>query len=162
MTDRISELAGQILDAYKKAGKKIVTAESCTGGLVAGAITEIAGSSAVFERGYVTYSNGAKREVLTVPSNHFQPDGCGSVAEETARAMAEGALSRSHAAVSVAVTGVAGPGGGSSQKPVGLVYFASSVMDGETLAEHHVFEGGRAAIRRAAVIRALEILLERA
>jgi nicotinamide-nucleotide amidase len=133
------------------------TAESCTGGLVAGAITEIAGSSAWFDRGFVTYSNEAKAELLGVPVSVL--DEHGAVSEPTARAMAEGALARSRAAIAVAITGVAGPGGGSPDKPVGLVCFAWAVRAGPTRVVTRRFPGDRAAVRRAAVIAALAGLL---
>ena len=135
----------------------IVTAESCTGGLVAGALTEIAGSSDVFERGFVTYSNAAKIEALGVPEATLRAHG--AVSEATARAMAEGALQRSLADASVAVTGVAGPGGGTGEKPVGLVHFAVARRGGETIAvEHRLGDIGRQQIRLASVDVALNLL----
>jgi nicotinamide-nucleotide amidase len=137
------------------AGRNLLcaTAESCTGGLVAGAITEIAGSSAWFERGFVTYSNEAKTEALGVPAATLAQHG--AVSEPTARAMAEGALARSRAHLAVAVTGVAGPGGGSPEKPVGMVCFAWAVRDGPTRVATRHFAGDRAAVRRASVLEAL-------
>lgn len=135
---------------------KIATAESCTGGLVAGALTAIAGSSAVVERGFVTYSNEAKSEMLGVPVILIQS--VGAVSEEVARAMAEGALTHSLADVAVAVTGVAGPGGGSPEKPVGLVHFACARRGGAVRhVERQFGDIGREGIREASVIQALEL-----
>lgn len=136
---------------------RIVTAESCTGGLVAALLTDIAGSSAVFERGFVTYSNRAKEELLGVPGDLIAD--CGAVSEAVARAMAEGALRESHAHISVAITGVAGPGGGTAMKPVGLVHLAAA-RDNRTLAAETLRLGdiGRSEIRLAAVGTALELL----
>jgi nicotinamide-nucleotide amidase len=133
------------------------TAESCTGGLVAGAITDIAGSSGWFERGFVTYSNEAKMEELGVPDATLARHG--AVSEATARAMAEGALTHSRAAIAVAITGVAGPAGGTPQKPVGMVCFAWAARGSPAVAETRHFPGDRAAVRGASVIVALEGLL---
>ncbi len=149
--------ARRVLDAYRARGWKLVTAESCTGGLIAATLTEIAGSSDVVERGYVTYSNEAKSELLGVPNETISRHG--AVSEEAARAMAAGALQRSHADVAVAVTGIAGPGGATPKKPVGLVHLALAAQ-GQTVAhERHVFPGDRAAIRHAAVERAFALLM---
>jgi nicotinamide-nucleotide amidase len=137
----------------------IATAESCTGGLIAGCLTEIAGSSAVVERGFVTYSNEAKTEMLGVPAAVIAS--VGAVSEEVARAMAEGALAHSRAGLTVAVTGVAGPGGGSPEKPVGLVHFGCAMRDAETLHRRVVFDGDRSDVRRETVRTALEMLRER-
>lgn len=160
----IAELAARVVAENAALGRKVATAESCTGGLVAGAITEIAGSSAVLDRGYVTYSNEAKMEMLGVPRDIIEAFGAVSVA--CAWAMAKGALERSHADVAVAISGVAGPGGGSPQKPVGTVVFARVARgeNGEPEGELKFFEGGdgpdgRAEIRRQATICALELLL---
>ena len=136
----------------------LATAESCTGGLIAGACTDLAGSSAWFERGVVTYSNEAKTELLGVPAAMI--DSHGAVSEPVARAMAEGAVARSHAQVSVAVTGVAGPSGGSPEKPVGTVWFGWSV-GGELRTERRLFVGDRAAVRSATVQHALQTLVLR-
>ncbi len=152
----IRDAAERVLVSCRKRGLKVVTAESCTGGLVAAAMTAIAGSSDVVERGYVTYANEAKREMLGVPWDTLL--GHGAVSEPVARAMASGALARSLADVSVSVTGVAGPGGGSAEKPVGLVHFAAARTGFETVAEHHVFPGDRDGIRRLATITALSLL----
>jgi nicotinamide-nucleotide amidase len=138
----------------------LATAESCTGGLVAGAITDVAGSSGWFDRGFVTYSNEAKIDLLGVSPETLARSG--AVSEATVREMAAGALSRSRADIVVAVTGVAGPTGGSPDKPVGLVWFAWAVRDGTVDAESRRFEGGRAAVRDSSVGVALRGVLERA
>lgn len=149
--------ATELLAACRKARLRIVTAESCTGGLVAAALTEIAGSSDVMDRGFVTYSNEAKIELLDVPSLLIER--YGAVSEEVARAMASGALARSLADLSVSVTGIAGPGGGTSEKPVGLVHFAATRHGlREALHQRHVFAGDRHAIRQASVATALSML----
>jgi nicotinamide-nucleotide amidase len=137
----------------------IATAESCTGGLVAGALTEIAGSSAAVLNGFVTYSNEAKQRMLGVPAATLQA--YGAVSRETAIAMAEGALQNSPADISVAITGVAGPGGGSTDKPVGLVQFAATRRGGKTIAREERFgDLGRSEIRRRSVLVALAMLKE--
>ena len=151
--------AEQVLAACRAAGLRLATAESCTGGLVAGALTAIAGSSDVVECGFVTYSNAAKTALLGVPAGLIAS--VGAVSEAVARQMAEGALARSGADLAVAVTGVAGPGGGSAEKPVGLVWFGLAGR-GPTLALRHVFAGDRAAVRRQSVAEALRLLGERA
>ncbi len=135
----------------------IATAESCTGGMIAAALTDIAGSSAVVDRGFVTYSNEAKNEVLSVPMALIEEHG--AVSEETARAMAKGAIAHSRASLAVSVTGIAGPGGGTEEKPVGLVWFGLADEKGQMRAEHHVFEdNGRGFIREKTVETALEML----
>ena len=136
----------------------LATAESCTGGLIAAACTEVSGSSDWFERGFVTYSNAAKTELLGVPAAVIEAQG--AVSEAVASAMASGALARSRAACAVAVTGVAGPTGGSANKPVGTVWLAWATPHG-VQAEHHRFAGDRAAVRQATVQRALAGLLQR-
>jgi nicotinamide-nucleotide amidase len=139
----------------------IATAESCTGGLVAAAITDISGSSAIFDRGFVTYSNMAKLGMLAVPAQLIAA--CGAVSEEVAIAMVKGALSASTADVAVAVTGVAGPTGGSTEKPVGLVHFACGMRDKPSLYKMRRYgDIGRSAIRQASVNQALQLLLEAA
>ncbi|BDI61170.1 CinA family protein [Qipengyuania nanhaisediminis] len=160
----ISELAAQVVADNKAAGRVLATAESCTGGLVAAALTEIAGSSAVLDRGFVTYSNAAKMESLGVAQDIIETFGAVSIA--CVWAMAQGALERSNADVAVAISGVAGPGGGTQLKPVGTVVFARAYRNatGEPEGELKHFEGGdgpdgRAAIRRQATICALELLL---
>ena len=158
MTDselmQLSELVGQ---ALKARGATVTTAESCTGGWVAKTLTDIAGSSAWFERGFVTYSDAAKTGMLGVPADLIAQHG--AVSEPVARAMAEGAIARSHAQASVAVTGVAGPSGGSAEKPVGTVWLAWCV-DGRTRCEHQRFAGDRAAVRTATVHHALTRLAQ--
>ncbi len=156
MSDNLEHLARQVLDAYIAAHKMLATAESCTGGMVAAALTSIAGSSAVVERGFVTYSNAAKSELLGVDPELINRHG--AVSSEVAAAMAKGVLAHSHAAIAVSVTGIAGPGGGSVEKPVGLVWFGLS-GNGETVTEHHVFSGNRAEIRHRSTERALQLLL---
>ena len=157
--DDIQDLARQVIEAAAGRGLMIATAESCTGGLVAGALTAIAGSSAVIERGFVTYSNAAKTGMLGVPAALIEAHG--AVSEPVARAMALGALSRSAAQVSVSVTGVAGPGGGTADKPVGLVHFAAVGPSGEIHVEHRFGDPGRDAVRLASVRVALDLLLDR-
>jgi nicotinamide-nucleotide amidase len=154
-----SSISKEVFERARAAGLKIATAESCTGGMIAAALTDHAGSSAVFERGFVTYSNPAKAEVLGVPASTLERNG--AVSEPVARAMAEGALARSNADLTVAVTGIAGPGGGSADKPVGLVHFATARRNGGTLAEHKVFPGDRAAVRWATLEHALALLMAR-
>ncbi len=158
----IEELSRVVVERAIAKGCKIATAESCTGGLIAAAITDVPGSSEVLDRGFVTYSNEAKVEMLkvstTVLENH------GAVSAETARAMVSGALAHSHGSIAVAVTGIAGPGGGSAEKPVGLVYIASQSLNGTANIRACRFtdEGitSRTDIRRATVQVALEMVLE--
>ena len=153
----LAERLGRVLNAR---GWTVATAESCTGGLIAAAITEIAGSSAWFDRGFVTYSNEAKVEMLGVSATTL--DAHGAVSEATAREMVAGALARSSATIAVAVTGIAGPAGGTPAKPVGLVWLAWGRRDGPVDAHSAHFEGDRAAVRAATVEQALEGLIERA
>ena len=152
-------LAERVLDACRARGWKVATAESCTGGLVAGALTEIAGSSDVVDRGFVTYSNAAKMAMLGVPEATLA-----STARSAARpreAMAKGALERAGVDLTVAITGVAGPGGGSAEKPVGLVHFARRDKDGRLIhREKRYGDLGRGEVRRLSVIEALNMLLE--
>jgi nicotinamide-nucleotide amidase len=165
MTDQllpsdIDELAKRVIEENTRAGRKVVLAESCTGGLVAAALTEIPGSSAVLDRGFVTYSNEAKMESLGVSSEIIETFGAVSIA--CVWAMAKGALERSQADVAVAVSGVAGPSGGTELKPVGTVVFARAIRDenGEPEGELKHFDGKtRADIRRQATVCALELLL---
>ena len=142
--DEILQAAEQLLKRCQDAELQIVTAESCTGGLIAGCLTAIAGSSDVVDRGFITYTNQAKHQMLGVPNSHF--DTVGAVSEDVARAMAEGAIIHSDGDVSLSVTGVAGPGGGSDEKPVGLVHMAVGRKNGATLHERHVFTGDRTAV----------------
>jgi nicotinamide-nucleotide amidase len=150
------EAAERVLVACRKSKLKVVTAESCTGGLVAATLTAIAGSSDVVERGFVTYANEAKREMLGVPWDALL--GHGAVSDHVARAMAAGALAHSQADIAVSVTGVAGPGGGTEDKPVGLVHLAAVRSGHEPIAERHVFPGDRDTIRRISVLTALAML----
>lgn len=151
--------ASDVLAACRSAGLRLATAESCTGGLIAARLTDIAGSSDVVERGFVTYSNEAKAELLGVPMALIQR--VGAVSEEVARAMAEGAIARSHADIAIAVTGVAGPGGATPAKPVGLVHLACARRDGVTTHERHIFSGDRQAVREASVARGFAMILAR-
>ena len=151
-----NDLANALLQACQERGIMLATAESCTGGMVIAALTDIAGSSAVVDRGFVTYSNEAKMDMLGVSAATL--DTHGAVSRETAIEMAKGALARSRAGLTLAVTGIAGPGGGSMEKPVGLVWFGVGI-DGETVtAEHRLFaDEGRDFIRRETVGHALEL-----
>ncbi|HEY7609375.1 MAG TPA: CinA family protein [Alphaproteobacteria bacterium] len=150
-------LAKTVLGRHRRAGTKLATAESCTGGAIAAALTEIAGSSEVFERGFVVYSNEAKTELLGVSAALIAKHG--AVSHEVAAAMVEGALAHSRADLAVSVTGIAGPGGGTPTKPVGLVYIGCGRRGAAPAVERHVFAGDRAAVRAASVKRALELLL---
>jgi nicotinamide-nucleotide amidase len=153
--------ARRVLDLCRARGMTIATAESCTGGLIAGALTEIAGSSDVVDRGFVTYSNAAKHALLGVETALIARDG--AVSETVARTMAEGALARSGADLAIAVTGIAGPGGGSAAKPVGLVHLACAAKDHATTHRERRFgDVGRAEVRRLTVLAALEMLAEAA
>lgn len=155
----IEAIAEAVIRRAEAKGLMIATAESCTGGLVSGALTAIAGSSAVLDRGFVTYSNEAKVEMLGVGSDLLAS--FGAVSEPTARAMAEGATARSRASISVSVTGIAGPGGGSPQKPVGLVHFAAHGPNGQTVhLEKRFGDIGRDAIRLESVRTALGLLTD--
>ena len=147
--------AEALLALYRARGLRLATAESCTGGLIAATLTAIAGSSDVVERGFVTYSNEAKAEMLGVPVPLLAS--AGAVSAEVARAMVEGALARSPADVALSVTGIAGPGGATPSKPVGLVFLGVQRRGGATDVERHVFPGDRAAVREASVARALAL-----
>ncbi len=160
--ETIHAKAQRVLDACRAAGVMLVTAESCTGGLVAGALTEIAGSSDVVDRGFVTYSNEATSEMLDVPTDMIEA--LGAVSEPVARAMAQGALARAgpRSQLSIAVTGVAGPGSDSQSKPAGLVHFAAAQTGKEGIHEMREFgDVGRDAVRRASVAVALDLILRR-
>lgn len=157
--DDIQRLAQQIVATASQHGLMAATAESCTGGLVAGALTAVPGSSAALDRGFVTYSNEAKTQMLGVGEDLLKT--YGAVSEPVARAMAEGAVTHSRASVSVAVTGVAGPGGGSPDKPVGLVHFAAKGPTGVIHREERFGDLGREAVRLAAVRVALRLLADR-
>jgi len=152
------DLAQRLVTEYTRRGLMIATAESCTGGMIAAAITDIAGSSVVLDRGFVTYSNDAKQDMIGVSAETLAAHG--AVSRQTAIEMAKGALSRSKADRSVAVTGIAGPGGGSAEKPVGLVHLALATASGDTQHwELRFGDLGRERIRRETVTRALEALL---
>lgn len=150
-------LAESVIETCRAGGLKIAVAESCTGGLLSGCLTEIAGASDVLERGFVVYSNRAKTEMIGVPAPLIEK--VGAVSEEVARAMAQGALARSGADLSVAITGIAGPEGGSEAKPVGLVHIASARRDQGVLHERHRFPGNREAIRVASLEVALHLVM---
>ena len=153
----VHERAAHLLDRCRQAGLKLTTAESCTGGLLSAALTDIAGSSDVFDRGFVTYSNDAKMDMLGVSETILTSHG--AVSEETVRAMAVGALSESGADLAVAVTGIAGPGGGSDDKPVGLVHIAAAHRSGDIVHQKNLFgDIGRSAIRHASLIKALDLV----
>jgi nicotinamide-nucleotide amidase len=155
--DSLRRSAKHVLNICRVRGLRVATAESCTGGLVAAALTEIAGSSDVVDCGFVTYSNEAKQKMLGVPARVLKDHG--AVSAETAAAMAKGALKNSQANLTVAITGIAGPGGGSKQKPVGLVYFAAASRDGRRLARARRFgKIGRTRIRLRSVAQALHML----
>ncbi|MFO1218422.1 MAG: CinA family protein [Burkholderiaceae bacterium] len=156
----IDALVAALADALLARRQRLATAESCTGGLIAAACTERAGSSDWFEGGVVSYSNAAKRELLGVPAALLQAHG--AVSEAVARAMAEGVLARLGVDLAVAVTGIAGPGGGSAHKPVGTVWIAWARRGGATQAQHFRFDGDRARVREATVVAALQGLLQRA
>ena len=145
-----------VLDACRAAGLRLAVAESCTGGLLAGCLTAVAGSSDVVERGFVTYTNEAKHDMLGVDAALIKT--AGAVSEDVVRAMAAGALAHSNAQIAVAVTGIAGPGGGTADKPVGLVHIAAVREDGEILHGRHQFEGDRDAVRAQSVTAALEMV----
>jgi len=155
----IETLARLLVAEARDKSLRLVAAESCTGGLVAGAICSISGASDVFERGFVTYTNRAKSEMLGVPGDLIADHG--AVSEPVARMMAEGALANSHAHVAVSITGIAGPGGGTPMKPVGTVHFAVARANRSVVHRHEVFDGQtREAVQLAAVRTALEMLRE--
>lgn len=160
LPEPLLDAARRLLDAFAARGLTVATAESCTGGLAAAALTAIPGSSAVVDRGFVTYSNLAKCEMLGVAPDLV--DRHGAVSEAVARAMADGALAHSRADVAVAITGVAGPTGGTPDKPVGLVHFAAARRGGPALAHHQVFPGDRDAVRLAAAVTALRMAVRAA
>lgn len=160
MADRETEAAATaLLDLCKSKKLMVATAESCTGGLVAGALTDIAGSSAVVDRGFVTYTNAAKHQMLGVP--HETIERHGAVSRETAEAMVRGALGHANADLAVSITGIAGPGGGTADKPVGLVHFAAASRGGNLIHRERRFgDIGRGAVRRLSVLEALAMLTE--
>jgi len=159
METELEQLAAKVGDALKARHWMLATAESCTGGWIAQVITAVAGSSVWFDRGFVTYSNAAKQELLGVPAQVIEQHG--AVSEATVLAMAAGALDRSHAQVAVAVSGIAGPGGAVPGKPVGTVFIATARQGGKTLAQELHLGGDRAAVRRQAVAAALNGILDR-
>ncbi len=155
--DELHASAKRVLDLFRARGLKVATAESCTGGLVAAALTDIAGSSDVLDCGFVTYSNAAKEAMLGVPAATLKRHG--AVSGATAAAMAEGALKNSAADLAVAITGIAGPGGGTKEKPVGLVHFAAASRDGHRLARsRHFGKIGRRRVRLRSAAEALQLL----
>jgi nicotinamide-nucleotide amidase len=155
--DELHASAKRVLDLFRARGLKVATAESCTGGLVAAALTDIAGSSDVLDCGFVTYSNAAKEAMLGVPAATLKRHG--AVSGATAAAMAEGALKNSTADLAVAITGIAGPGGGTKEKPVGLVHFAAASRDGHRLARsRHFGKIGRRRVRLRSAAEALQLL----
>jgi nicotinamide-nucleotide amidase len=157
MSEALRAAATAVLDACRARGLKIAIAESCTGGLVAGALTDIAGSSDVVDRGFVTYSNEAKQQMLGVPAETLKTHG--AVSRQAAEAMARGALGRANADLVIAITGIAGPGGGSADKPIGLVHFAAASRTRKlTHAEMRYGDIGRIRVRRKSVLQALTML----
>jgi nicotinamide-nucleotide amidase len=154
--DRLTEDATRLLEECRQAGVKLATAESCTGGLIAATLTAIAGSSDVVERGFVTYSNEAKSELLGVAAAVIERHG--AVSEAVALAMAEGALSRSRADIAVSVTGIAGPGGATLAKPVGLVHLGCARRGRATVLEHRILAGDRSAVRDQSVVLAFGLI----
>jgi nicotinamide-nucleotide amidase len=157
--EAICTAAQGLVDLCKSRGLTLATAESCTGGLVAAALTDIAGSSAVVDRGFVTYSNAAKQAMLGVPVATLKK--FGAVSRETAEAMAKGAVANAAADIAISITGIAGPGGGSEEKPVGLVHFAAASHGGKLIhRERRYGDLGRAEVRRRSVLDALALLSE--
>ena len=153
------DAARSLLDLCRQRGLKIATAESCTGGLLAAALTEIPGSSDVIDRGFVTYSNAAKQEMLGVPATTLE--NFGAVSRQTAEAMAQGAIAHAPVDLALSITGIAGPGGGTAEKPVGLVHFAAASRGGRLIHRERLFsDTGRSQVRRAAVLEALAMLQE--
>jgi nicotinamide-nucleotide amidase len=156
---QLSIQASALLERLKAAELMVATAESCTGGMIAAALTDVAGSSAVVDRGFVTYSNEAKTDMLAVPADLIATHG--AVSEPVARAMAEGALARSNADIAVSVTGIAGPDGGSEDKPVGTVHFGCARKGSMTVHSHQLFSGlSRADVRKASVMQAFKLIEE--
>ncbi len=153
--DDVKAAATELLKACRKANLLLATVESCTGGLLVGSLTEIAGSSDVIDRGFVTYTNTSKNELVGVPMELFLE--VGAVSEEVARAMASGGLSQSRADVAVGITGVAGPGQ-SENKPAGLVHVCAARREGQILHERCLFDGNRTAVRKNSVLKAFELI----
>lgn len=159
LPQKLEDKAALLLATCGELGITVAIAESCTGGLVSAAITAIPGSSAWMERGFVTYSNEAKTQMLGVPAETIAE--FGAVSEETAKAMAEGAVRNSDAVAAVAITGIAGPSGGTPTKPVGLVHFAAAFDGQDTLTARYILPGDRGDIRLEAAMTALDLLIER-
>lgn len=158
MSDSTSDLLQNVFETLQKNNLMLVTAESCTGGLIAKTITDIAGSSRIFDRGFVTYSNQAKIDLLGVYASTL--DAYGAVSHQVAEMMADGALRQSGAQISVAVTGIAGPDGGTPEKPVGLVYIAVAMNGKSTRVVEHHFDGTRTDIRNATMVAAFQHILD--
>ena len=158
-SEALKTKAETLLQKARNKKLKIATAESCTGGLIIALLTEIAGSSDVVDRGFITYSNAAKTQMLGVDAALI--DAHGAVSDPVARAMAQGALGHSSAQLSIAVTGIAGPSGGTPAKPVGLVHFACGRTGTDIISEQHIFSGDRASVREQTVAYALALLLQR-
>ncbi len=159
LSPEITSKSHQLTKILRSKKLCVVSAESCTGGLFSVAMTEIPGASDVFERGFITYSNESKIELLTVPT--FYIEDYGAVSLETAAAMAEGALLMSKADISIAITGIAGPDGGSDDKPVGTVFISSAIRSGKTSYEQHAFSGSRHSIRTKCVEAAFDLLIKK-
>ncbi|MBT4934618.1 MAG: CinA family protein [Rhodospirillaceae bacterium] len=157
--NQLMALAEDVIKLFKAQNLHLATAESCTGGLIAGCLTAVAGASEVLTHGYVTYANQAKINLLGITQDQLVKHG--AVSETVSRAMAEGAISDEHADVAVSVTGIAGPGGGSAEKPVGLVYISVAQKGQETLHERHVFSGDRNAVRLQTIEAAFRLILSR-
>jgi len=160
MSEELQSLARTSGELLRARGWRLVAAESCTAGWIAKVVTDIEGSSEWFERGFVTYSNESKEEMLGVRRDTLHT--WGAVSAQTVSEMASRALVRSHGQIAVAISGIAGPGGGTSDKPVGTVWIGWAVQGGDPEAEHQIFPGNRDEVRRAAVKRALEGVIERA
>lgn len=154
----MQDLSKKVFDILKEKGKKLATAESCTAGLLAASVTALPGASDIFERGFITYSNESKTDLLHVPAALIAAHG--AVSGEVAEAMAEGVLKNSRANIAVSITGIAGPDGGSVEKPVGTVHIGYAVKNGKAGSVHNLFEGTREEIRNQSVAAALEIILE--
>jgi len=158
MLEDFSQIAQKLGNKLLKNGLYLATAESCTGGLVAAKLTDIAGSSKWFERGFVTYSNLAKHELLNVPLEMLKK--FGAVSQPTAQAMAEGALANSAADIALSITGIAGPGGGSDDKPVGMVYFGFACNWQQTDVQHMIFSGNRDIVRMKCVLHSMKHIID--
>lgn len=156
----IIESAAKTIQTCKSAGFMVATVESCTGGLVAGALTSVSGSSDVVDRGFVTYSNEAKNELVGVPMDLIEAHG--AVSAEVAEAMARGGVARSHAQIAVSITGIAGPSGGTETKPVGLVHFGCYRDGGAVSLYHEIFDGNRDDVRAASILQALAMIRQAA